>query len=327
MYAAARWIQSGQTTERQAKSTARFNMAIPSSCFFAFMLTATLAWSIWTGGIGLSQLLKNRYQIARGSVHSTVVLNSPWRLPSLGETQGTSTADGALWSFPGCNIGILAAEISEHQLSSLLADFSACPMEPRYEYQPHAAAGNTLLQLMRDGGAIRRVVDGLAVYTLHQGAFEARVIAKVSTTNDASDTFLAGVMAQRAPDDRWNVWGLTPAIATSEIDEEHYLMPLPNPSHTVCRRTTTSGETLFELVDTSTDPQVLLEEWREAGWEIRPMDGQDGSDRGGYVCEKHNNVTFVWSANGDERFSRLLLKRAGHVGTPDVSLLASRSGF
>jgi hypothetical protein len=308
-------------------STTRINQSSIIPATYAFLLTATLAWSIWTGGVGLSQLLKYGRQTAGATRHASTVIHSPWRLPSLGETGGASSLDGAVWSFPGCNIGVLSAKTTDEELQSLLADFSACPMEPNYDYQTHSEAGVTLLQLMRDSGAVRREMDGLAVYALNHGSFKAHVIAKASSSDPLSDTFLAGIMAQKSHDRNWNVWGLTPAIASSAADEESYLLPLSHVAQTVCRRMTASGEVLFELVDTSANPEQLREEWSQQGWEIRPMNSGTGPESTGYLCKKHNNVIFVWSAQGDGESSRLLMKRIESDGDKGLNLLASRAGI
>lgn len=303
--------KAGRTSRRKTSKCSEICVCWQNG-IYAFLLAATAAWSIWTGGMGASQLLKYRYLAHGQKLVSTAVLDSPWKLPGLGEVPGAVGLDQAGWSFPGCNLRVLSSAVDDQQLASTFADFAACPIESRFEDDVASESGTAIIQLMREAGARRREMDGLVVYSLDHESIRARVITKLGRDRHDAEQFRGGLLAQKSEAKVWSLWGLAPAHTSSFADDSH-LMPLPEGSQTICRRVADSGNTLMELVDTEHGPEQLLGNWRADGWEVTAASDNIPPGTLHHVCKRHTNVILVWSAQGDDQETRLMLTRGEGV--------------
>lgn len=264
---------------------------------------AVVVWSVWTAGRGLIQL-SGLHPSAQGSVVARLG----------GNLQGAMglERDGILseetWAFPGCRLGILARNCSQKELTSVLADFSDCPVVLDRDVDADLEAGASLIELVQLWGADRRGHAGIAVYSVDQPRLKVRVTVRVPSAADEAEQFLAGVVAQPASGGQWHVWGLMPGIRDSEGPGNDHLLPLPAESSRICARRTVSGDVGMEMVDVRASSEELLSQWTHAGWTVRPW---NSSVPGTFAfrCENGTQIVSAWSEDAPGELRRVVLMR------------------
>ncbi len=289
--------------------------ALAQNTYYAFLL-AVAVWSVWTAGRGIYQLSGFQSGTAATSVETSADGWAELMAPDV-----NALATGGSWNFPGCKLGVLAVDCRESELSQLLANFSCCPMKPKFDYETAPDAGGSLLELVRGEGSKRVVTDGLAVYTLDRTHLRARVVAACPDGSLEGEHFLAGIVAQSTGNGTWRAWGMTPGMVQSDDDIPQHLMPLPNSAQRICSRNAANGDVYMEFVAMETSAQQLVAQWKQEGWDVRPWDTSSPNSFA-YVCKRHNNVTLVWSRDPLDSVQRLVITRES-LGSDAVASLSS----
>jgi hypothetical protein len=120
---------------------------------------------------------------------------------------------------------------------------------------------------------------------------------------------LGGLIAYSQNGHEWQSFELFPRSVSTNRAEATHLLPMPAGALQSGARTAADGSLLLEMITTKSSAESLLNDWKRAGWVVRPTT-PGGNSNFSYLCARENEVVYAFSADGRDSLENLILTRS-----------------
>jgi hypothetical protein len=276
----------------------------------------------WFRPVLISVTIVAFFYVAYGYVR----LFSEWRqaaqptaTPSAATTEvqplaGVLPLDGP-WVFGDLNWNLKSAKSNREDVEALLDRLEAAPIQDDANLP---ALNKDLLELINSTHRQPVERNGCQVYQLSNTNLKCQLVVRLVERQPRVVSFAGGYALNGQ---EWQSFELVPTGISSRTGTAvEHLLPLPANAVRRGGRFSQDGRLLLELVALKSSADSLINDWRHAGWEVRPS-GLNMGNSFSYLCRHGNEVIYAWSADTNESLETIMLVRS----PADDELRAQRS--
>ena len=211
-----------------------------------------------------------------------------------------------IWSFDELNWSVRSDWIAASEVDTRFETLSIQPPAIAEDELPDSDP--EFLTLAAALGVQSSQRDGNRVYRLARPGLKAQWITRNVSGRTKTSAF---AVAYPGGGEEWQMFEFLPRFPKAENAQsvESHLLPLPAGARRSGGRFADDGQVLLEFVSVDATAEVLLRNWKEAGWEVRRNDIPDPDDFS-YLAVRGDEVIYAWSSDAADALKSLMLIRA-----------------
>jgi hypothetical protein len=218
----------------------------------------------------------------------------------------STLVEGGHWSFANLDWNIRSHVIPANRVDSKIN--SMIESLPIRDAALSAApdASPELLNFIKSANLNCTVKDGSEIYRLERPTLKVVIVLrKIEDRTKA----VGGMVAYVQNAQEWQAFDVFPRSSSTTRTDSAHLLPLPKGAIQNGVRTAADGTLLLEMIATKSSADSLLNEWKHAGWDVRPTT-LGGSSNFSYLCARGNEMVYAFSADTGETLEHVILTRS-----------------